>query len=145
MSLICFIETEKQIQVNFIKNQNINNRLNMVKIQFLETEFELDMEGLEEFEAFKKKLRIPYTSIKNVEDTAGDVFGKFKIMGTRLTQNSHDYGSFTTDEGEGFFAYKTRENAFAIHLTNNQYGIIIIELENREQVIDELRSRMGKI
>ena len=100
---------------------------------------------VEEFEAFKKKLRIPYTSIKNVEDTAGDVFGKFKIMGTRLTQNSHDYGSFTTDEGEGFFAYKTRENAFAIHLTNHQYGIIIIELENREQVINELRSRMANI
>ena len=91
--------------MNFIKNQNINNRLYMVKIQFLENEFELDMEGLEEFEAFKKKLRIPYTSIKNVEDTAGDVFGKFKIMGTRLTQNSHDYGSFTTDEGEGFFSH----------------------------------------
>ena len=114
----------------------------MVKIQFLEDEFELDMEGVEELEAVKKKLRIPYSSIRRVDDTAGDVFGRFKIIGTRLTQNSHDFGRFTTDEGEGFFAYRMRENAFAIHLANNRYGIIIVELENREQAINELRSRM---
>lgn len=114
----------------------------MVKIQFLEDEFEIDMEGIEEFEAIKRKLLIPYSCIQRVDDTAEDVYGNFKIIGTRVTQNMYDFGRFTTKEGEGFFAYRKRENAFAIHLVNNKYGVIVIELENREQAIDELRARM---
>ena len=114
----------------------------MVKIQFLENEFEIDLEGIEKFEAVKSKLLIPYSCISRVEDTAGEVYGGFRLMGTRVTQNKYDFGRFTTKEGEGFFAYRKRENAFAIHLVNNKYGIIIVETENREQAIDELRARI---
>ncbi len=116
----------------------------MVRIQFLEDEFEIDLEGIEKFEAVKRELRIPYSCISRVDDTAGDVYGGLRLMGTRLTQNMYDFGRFTTKEGEGFFAFRKRENAFAIHLINNKYGIIIIETENREQAIEELRAKMVK-
>ena len=116
----------------------------MVKIQFLEDEFEIDLEEIEILETVKRKLKIPYSCINRVDDTAGDVYGGFKLIGTRVTQNMYDFGRFTTKEGEGFFAYRKRENAFAIHLVNNKYKIIIIETENREQAIDELRARMVK-
>ena len=52
----------------------------MVKIQFLVDEFEIDLEGIEILETVKRKLKIPYSCISRVDDTAGDVYGGFKLL-----------------------------------------------------------------
>ena len=44
----------------------------MVKISFQTDGFELDLEGIEKFEAMKKKLFIPYSHIEKVDDDAND-------------------------------------------------------------------------
>lgn len=114
----------------------------MVKVNFQETGFEIDLEGIEKMEAFKSKLFVPYDHLTGVDDDANDIRIGLKLVGTSLGQNHYDYGRFETSEGYGFYAMKNKSNAFAIHLMNDKYSVIVLDVENKEDVIEQLRDHM---
>lgn len=114
----------------------------MVTVEFRDDELEIDLHGIEKFEAFKSKILVPYKNIVSVDDTVGDLRVGFKLGGTGLGQN-YDYGRFETSEGYGFYAMRKRSEAFVIHLNDFAYKVIVLDLDNRQEVIDEIRSRIS--
>lgn len=114
----------------------------MVRIVFNEDNFEVDMEGMEKFEALKRKLVIPYSHLDRVDDNAAEIVTGFRLMGTGVTRTDYDFGRFNTNEGMGFYVMKHKDKAFAIHLKDDDYSVLVLQLENNAEAIDELRKRM---
>lgn len=114
----------------------------MVEIKFNTDTVEFDLQGAEEFLAIKKRLVIAYANIEKVEDNADQVQRYLKVGGSAFGVNNHLYGRFTTNDGMGFFVLKKKENAFAIHLRNETYKVIVIELANNDEAIRTLRSHI---
>lgn len=114
----------------------------MVELKFNDDSVEIDLQGAEEFLAVKRKLIIPYANIEKVDDNADQVQRYMKIVGSAFGVDNHLYGRFTTNDGMGFFVMKRKENAFAIHLRNENYKVIVIELADNSEAIRTLRSHI---
>lgn len=114
----------------------------MVEIRFNDDSAEIDLHGAEEFLAVKKQLVIPYTNIETVDDNADEVHRYMKVLGSAFGVDNHLYGRFTTNDGLGFFVLKKEENAFAIHLRNESYKVIVIEVADKDEAIRTLRSHI---
>lgn len=112
----------------------------MVKLIFKETGFEIDLSELEKLAAFKGKLFIPYENLIRIDDFVGDIHLQARLGGTSLGQDEYDYGRFQTTEGYGFYVMKHKENAFVIYLRDNTYNFLVLEVDDKEEVIRELRS-----
>lgn len=113
----------------------------MVSVEFKEDGMEIDLHGLEKLAAMKEKLFVPYENITAVDDSVGDLRITWKVAGSGFGQN-YDYGRFETNEGYGFYVMRKRDDAFVIHLANFKYRFIVLDLDNRQEVIDELRSHI---
>ncbi len=113
----------------------------MVSVDFQDEGMEIDLHGVEKLEAMKRKLFVPYANIESVDDTVEDLRVGWKVAGTGLGQN-YDFGRFETNEGYGFFVMRSRADAFVIHLHDFAYKVIVLDLDNRQEVIDEIRSRI---
>ena len=116
--------------------------IKMVKLLFKEDGFEVDLTGLEKFSALKGKLFIPYSNLSSVDESVGDIHIRTRLGGTSLGEEGYNYGRFQTTEGYGFYAMKSKEKAFVIHLVNNEYNFIALEVEDKEEAIKELRSHI---
>lgn len=114
----------------------------MVEITFTDDSVEFDLHGAEEFLAIKKRLVIPYANIEKVDDNADQVQRYLKVAGSAFGVDNHLYGRFTTNDGLGFFVLKKKENAFAIHLKNESYKVIVIEVADKDEAIRTLRSHI---
>ncbi|EFD92870.1 MAG: hypothetical protein BJBARM5_0375 [Candidatus Parvarchaeum acidophilus ARMAN-5] len=116
----------------------------MVEIKFNDDSFEIDLHGLEELGAMKRKLVIPYANIDEVDENAEKVQRYLKVAGASLGVNNNLYGRFTTNYGLGFFVVKNRENAFAMHLKNETYKVVVLEVADKNEVIKTLKSHINK-
>lgn len=115
----------------------------MVTVDFKDDGLEIDLHGIEKLEAVKSRVFVPYANIDSVDDSVGDLRVGFKVAGAGLGQN-WDFGRFETSDGYGFFAMRNRSEAFVIHLSNFAYKIIVLDLDNREEVIGEIKSRISQ-
>ena len=115
----------------------------MVKLAFNDDSVEIDLQGAEEFLAIKKRLIIPYANIEKVDDNADQVQRYLKVAGAAFGVNNHIYGRFTTNDGLGFYVVKEKKNSFAIHLRNEIYKVIVIELADNSEAIQTLRSHIS--
>ncbi len=59
----------------------------MVSLNFSTDGFEVDLEGIEKAEAFKRKLFIPYSHLVRVDDNAEELKLGLKLGGTSLTNS----------------------------------------------------------
>lgn len=114
----------------------------MAKLNFTDTGIEIDLEGIEKFLTIKSKLSIPYNHIVNVEENAENVKAYLRVGGTALGHRHYDYGRFITNEGKGFYVMKDKNKAFAIHLKNDAYSVIVLELEDNFTAIKEINKRL---
>lgn len=116
----------------------------MVEITFNDDSAEIDLHGAEEFLAIKKRLVIPYANIEKVDDNADQVKRYLKVAGSAFGVDNHLYGRFTTNDGLGFFVVRKKENAFAIHLRNEDFKVIVLEVGDNSEAIRTLRSHISK-
>lgn len=114
----------------------------MVKVVFDVNGFNVELQGGEIFAAFKEKLFIPYEHIAKIDDNADELRIVMKVAGASLGQNTYDFGRFETNEGYGFYAMRRKEDAFAIHLTDERYKVLVLDVDDKEGTINELRSHM---
>ncbi len=114
----------------------------MAKLNFTDTGIEIDLQGIEKFLAIKSKLSIPYNHIVNVEENAESVKAYLRIGGTALGHRHYDYGRFLTNDGKGFYVMKHKDRAFAIHLKDDTYNVIVLELNDNAAVIKEINKRL---
>lgn len=104
---------------------------------------EIDLQGIEKLETMQRKIFVPYENIDSVDDSADAIKVGWKVAGAGFGQN-YDYGRFRTNEGYGFFAMKNKHDSFVIHLKDFKFNVIILDLQNRQEVIDEIRHRISK-
>ncbi len=116
----------------------------MVTLNFKSSGIEIDLEGLEKIAAMKGKLFIPYDHITNVEENADSVKRYLKAGGTALGYSHDLFGRFTTNDGLGFFVVRDMKKAFAIHLTDEAYKVIVLQLHDNANAVAELRKRIKK-
>lgn len=113
----------------------------MVTVDFQAEGFEIDLHGVEKVEAIKSKLFVPYANVDSVEEEVGDLRVGWKVAGAGLGQN-YDVGRFETNEGYGFFVMRKRSESFVIHLKDFKYSVIVLDLDNKEEVIEQIRSHI---
>lgn len=116
----------------------------MVKLNFKDSGIEIDLEGIEKILAIKNRLFIPYGHIINVDDNAEKVKAYLRVGGTALGHRHYDYGRFITNEGKGFYVMKDKDKAFAIHLRDEPYNVIVLELDDNASMISKINKEITK-
>ncbi|MCL5122829.1 MAG: hypothetical protein M1279_02575 [Candidatus Marsarchaeota archaeon] len=116
----------------------------MVKLEFKDSGIEIDLEGIEKILAIKNRLFIPYGHIINVDDNAEKVKAYLRVGGTALGHRHYDYGRFITNEGKGFYVMKDKDKAFAIHLRDEPYNVIVLELDDNASMISQINKEITK-
>ncbi|MCL5433539.1 MAG: hypothetical protein M1538_00990 [Candidatus Marsarchaeota archaeon] len=117
----------------------------MVKLNFKDNDIEIDLEGIEKILAIKKRLIIPYNHIISVDDDAEKVKAYLRVGGTALGHRHYDYGRFITNEGLGFYIMKNKDRAFAIHLKDEKYNVIVLELDDNASIISQINKKIKKV
>ena len=116
----------------------------MVKLNLKDNGMEIDLEGIEKVLAIKNRLFIPYEHITSVDDNAEKVKAYLRVGGTALGRRHYDYGRFLTNEGKGFYIVKDKDKAFAIHLKDEPYNVIVIELDDNASAISLINEKVQK-
>ncbi|MCL4411024.1 hypothetical protein M1452_00585 [Candidatus Marsarchaeota archaeon] len=116
----------------------------MVKLNFKDNGIEIDLEGIEKILAIKNRLFIPYEHIINVDSNAEKVKAYLRVGGTALGHRHYDYGRFLTNEGKGFYVMKDKSKAFAIHLKDEPYNVIVLELDDNTSIISLINKEITK-
>lgn len=102
----------------------------------------MDLEGIEKVEALKGRLFIPYSHVRSIDDSADGLIATLRLGGTSLGPGGLHYGRFETSEGYGFLAFREKDRAFVVHLSDDRYSVLALEPEDRDGALAGLRSRL---
>ncbi|WNC12999.1 hypothetical protein [Brevibacillus brevis] len=117
----------------------------MRTVHFHDSEFVLVLGGLLGFFALKRKVAIPYHTIKRVRvDDFDAPKWMLRMPGTSLAPLNIYEGSFKYANEWYFLSYEKRENLVILELEGHaNYHYVIFQIDNPTQVAAEIRRRLN--
>jgi hypothetical protein len=113
-------------------------------VRFGETEFILHFTGILSFFALKRKLAIPYPTIKSVYvDYFDPPKWMLRMSGTSISPLHIYEGSFKYADEWYFLSFEKREPLVIIELEgHDRYKYVVFQTDNPTEVASELRKRI---
>ena len=113
----------------------------MVEITVKSGVLYLEVKGSHKFWAFKSRLEVPVSHIKNVRVDPNLEMGwsakGLKVAGTGIP-NVFRAGTFIIDGDKAFWDVKNKENAIVIELRDEKYVRLVVEVEDPYFVVKEV-------
>jgi hypothetical protein len=117
----------------------------MTTITWTDTDMIINIEGLDKLLAFKGKVTIPLAHIVKVEhntkplmDFKHATFGIGTIFAGRIQA-----GSFKEDGEKSFWDVRDPKKAILITLKDEEYGKLLVEVDNTDEVMKALEASIN--
>ncbi|MFJ7935928.1 hypothetical protein [Sporosarcina sp. NPDC096371] len=115
-----------------------------IQLVFEECDLLLKISGWTAVLTQRRNIKIPYTSIENVQ------VGHFKypwtaIKKTGIATSSYKAGLFIIDGDKYFLSFNDADNVVTLDLKGFEFDKIVIEIEDRKQLANELLTRCSSI
>jgi hypothetical protein len=107
----------------------------------------VNVEGLDKLLAFKGNVTIPLKHVEKIEKNTEPLMDfKHATLGIgTIFAGRIQTGSFSEDGEKSFWDVRDPLKAILITLKDEEYGKIIIEVEDPERTISEVQARLAKI
>jgi hypothetical protein len=105
----------------------------------------LNVEGLDKLWAFKSQLRVPLAHVAGVERAGEEThqwFHGLRFPGTNVP-GVVTAGTFIESEGHVFWDVHDPDSAIAIRLHDEKYVKLIVEVEDREETIEQIEAALS--
>ena len=115
----------------------------MVKVEIGKNEVVFRLEDVQKFLALKNAVRIP---LKNIDSVSTETV-KLLLLAARISTHMPGIfmaGTFWTRKGKRFYYVRDRNKCIILKLSNHEYSQIIIEVDNKEHIAEELRKAIRK-
>ena len=133
-----------------MKADNIRDRLyrlkddNMVTIQIIDDVLVLEVQGLHQLWALKRRMEIPVAHIDRVYSEPSTKLGWWhglRLPGTHIP-GYFVAGTFYQDGKCKFWDVRHPKNTIIIDLVNEGYDQLIVEVENPKDTVKEIQANM---
>src|SRR3954466_623544 len=117
----------------------------MVEISIASGQLQLEVKGLDKLWAFKGKLELPLAHIRSVRhdpEAASGWWHGIKMPGSNLP-GVITAGTFYQHGQKIFWDVHNPQNAIVIELHDERYNELIVEVENPEFAVDQIRGAIS--
>jgi hypothetical protein len=118
----------------------------MVEISFTNDHLHLEVKGLDKLWSFKSQLDIPLRhirSVRNDPDAASGWWHGIRLIGTQLP-GVITAGQFYQHGQRVFWDVHDAANSIIIELYDEQYGELIVEVNDPLAAVEQIRARLVK-
>ncbi|MBN6185760.1 hypothetical protein JQN58_02020 [Aneurinibacillus sp. BA2021] len=114
----------------------------MRKVEWTDDALILHFTGLTSVAALKKEIKIPYSSIENVESNGFDISAfHFRIGTSGIGKNLRE-GRFLQNGEWIFLSYLHHEKVVVLTLKNHDYKKVVFEVEEPEQMREQIMKKV---
>ncbi|QED48488.1 PH domain-containing protein [Cytobacillus dafuensis] len=115
-----------------------------VQVVLEDTELILDISGWTSITTLKRKIKIPYNSVVEVQ-TGSFKFPLTSIKRTGITTLDYKAGIFLIDGKKHFLTYHEDNKVIILSLKENEFDKVVIESEDPEQLANNILLRCSSL